>query len=83
MMLNPWYSAMLLAFEAGDVLRLRTLKISSGGADAYAEVHLMVTEKIVAAVEVLGSIVLDGMMPMSVIERYRDLVAANACRLRS
>jgi hypothetical protein len=81
-MLNPWFSAMLLAFEASDVVRLRMTRIACGGGDAYDEAHLMVTEKIEAAAEALTSIMLGG-TPVSVIERYRQHVAANACRLTS
>jgi hypothetical protein len=79
-MLNPWYCATLLAFEAHEVMRLRTVKIAGGGTDAFSEVHLMITEKIGAAVEALSSMMFGG-TPMSVIERYREHVAANACRL--
>jgi hypothetical protein len=79
-MLNPWYCATLLAFEAHDVMRLRTVKIASGGTDALSEVHLMVTEKIGAAVEAISSMMFGG-TPVSVIERYREHVAANAYRL--
>ena len=79
-MLNPWYCASLLAFEAHDVMRLRTMKIVGGGSDAFSEVHLMITEKIGAAVEALCSLMFGG-TPLSVIERYREHVAANANRL--
>jgi hypothetical protein len=44
-MLNPWYCATMLALEAHDVMRLRTVKIAGGGTDALSEVHLMITEK--------------------------------------
>ena len=79
-MLNSWFSAALLVFEASDVIRLRAMKISFGGGDALAEVQLMVAEKIRAAVEALSSMMLGG-TPISVIERYREHVAANAFRL--
>ena len=79
-MLNPWYCATLLAFEAHDVMRLRTVKIASGGTDALSEVHLMISEKIVATVEAPSSMMF-GSTPMAVIERYREHVAANAFRL--
>lgn len=79
-MLNSWYCATLLAFEANDVMRLRMMKIAFGGGEAFAEVHLMMTEKIGAAVEALSSMMFGG-TPTSVIERYREHVAANACRL--
>ncbi len=56
------------------------MKIAFGGGEAFSEVHLMMTEKISAAVEALSSMMFGG-TPMSVIERYREHVAANACRL--
>jgi hypothetical protein len=80
-MANPWYSATMLAFEAGDVMRLRMSRIAFGGDDAWSEMHLMMTEKIGATVEALSSMMLGG-TPMSVIERYREQVAANAWRLQ-
>jgi len=80
MMANPWYCAALLAFEANEVMRLRMVKIAFGGGGAFSEVHLMMTEKIGAALEALGSMMVGG-TPMSVIERYRERVAANAYRL--
>ena len=79
-MLNPWYCATLLAFEAHDVMRLRTVKIASGGTDALSEVHLIISEKIVATVEALSSMMF-GSTPIAVIKRYREYVAANAFRL--
>ncbi len=79
-MVNPWYCATLLAFEASDVMRLRMMRIAFGGGEAFSEVHLMTTEKIGAAIEALSSLMFGG-TPMSVIERYREHVAANACRL--
>jgi hypothetical protein len=79
-MLNPWYCATMLALEAHDVMRLRTVKIAGGGTDALSEVHLMISEKIIAAAEAMRSMMFGG-TPMSVIERYREHVAANAFRL--
>ena len=40
----------------------------------------MITEKIAAAVEALSSM-MSGGTPMALIERYREHVAENACRL--
>ena len=48
---------------------------------ALDEAYLMVTEKMDAAMEAFGSI-LTGSSSKDVIERYRELVAANAERLR-
>ena len=79
-MVNPWYCATLLAFEAHEVMRLRMIKIAFGGGEAFSEVHLMMTEKIGAAAEAISSMMVGG-TPMAVIERYREHVAANACRL--
>ena len=78
---NPWYSATMLAFEAGEVMRLRLTRIGMGGGDAFSEVNLMMTEKIGATIEALSAMMLGG-TPMSVIERYREQVAANAWRLQ-
>ena len=33
-MINPWFSLMLLAVEASEVITLRMLKMGFGGADA-------------------------------------------------
>lgn len=50
-MFNAWFSAMLLGFEASEVIRLRMMRIACGGEDACEEAHLMVSEKIRAALE--------------------------------
>jgi hypothetical protein len=80
-MFDPWHCAMLLAFEASDVMRLRIMKIADGGGEAVSEVHLMVTEKFGATIEALSTIMFGG-TPLSVIDRYREQVAANAWRLQ-
>ena len=80
-MLNSWVAATLLAFEAADVMGLRMVKLACGGAAARDEAQLMVSEKIGAVVEAWTSL-MHGGTPMSMIERYRELVAANANRLR-
>jgi len=59
-MINPWYCATLLALEASDVMRLRMTRIAFGGGEAFSEVHLMMTEKIGAAVEALSSMMFGG-----------------------
>jgi hypothetical protein len=81
-MVNPWLSGMLLAFEASEVVRLRLMKIASGGDAASDEAHLMISEKVTAAFEAFGSM-LSGRSAVSTIERYREHVAANALRLNS
>ncbi len=78
--MNVWLSMVMLNFEAANVVALRALKLAAGGSEASAEAQLMATEKVSAAVEALGAIV-SGASPAQVIERYRELVAANAHRL--
>jgi hypothetical protein len=80
-MLNPWFATTLLAFEALDVMGLRMMKLASGGAAAREEAQLMVSEKIGAAIEAWSSL-MQGGTQISMIERYREHVAANAMRLR-
>jgi len=81
-MFSAWYSSMMLAFEASEVVRLRMMKLAGGGGDALDEARLMVTEKMGAGIEALNSL-MGGGTPMAVIERYREHVAANALRLNS
>jgi len=64
----PLYSTMMLGFESNTVIGLRMLKLVCGGSDALQEMHLMIGEKVDAAIE-------------SVINRYRQHVAANTVRL--
>ena len=79
-MLNTWLSAVMLSFEASTVIGLRMWKMSEGGIEAYDEAHLMVVEKIGAAIETVAGLI-GGDTPRSVIERYRGHVAANVQRL--
>jgi hypothetical protein len=51
-----------------------------GGRDAHNEAHLMVSEKINAMFEATASVVAGG-TASSVVDRYREHVAANAKRL--
>jgi hypothetical protein len=76
----PWYPAVMLAFEASNVIDLRLWKIAGGGHGAATEGHLMVKEKIDALFEA-GSVLVDSGNPAAVIEIYRKHVAANAVRL--
>jgi hypothetical protein len=41
----PFYSTLLLAFESGNVIGLRMMKMMSGGSGSQEEAHLMVMEK--------------------------------------
>ena len=79
-MLNPWFAATLLALEATDVMHLRMWRLAGGGRSALEEAQLMISEKLAATVEAVSAAMLGG-TPMSIIERYRELVAANAIRL--
>ena len=77
----PWYSAMMLAVEAGTVIDKRLWKIARGGVEGAAESHLMIQEKVAALFEA-GSVLLAGGSSTEVIDMYRIHVAANALRLQ-
>jgi len=81
MFFYPWYSAMMLAFEAGTVIDQRLWKIAKGGAEGAAESHLMVQEKVDALFQA-GSLLFAGGSSSQVINMYRTHVAANALRLQ-
>jgi hypothetical protein len=78
-MFAPFYSTVFLAFESGNVIRLRMMKMMSGGSDAHDEAHLMVIEKAQAMFEASASLLAGG-TANSVVDRYREHVAANAKR---
>ncbi|MGA7809296.1 hypothetical protein [Bradyrhizobium sp.] len=79
-MFFPFYSTMMLGLESGQVIGLRMLKLTRGGNDAVNEMHLMLEEKINAAFE-SGTNLMAGASAGSVVNRYRQHVAANAERL--
>jgi hypothetical protein len=79
-MLFPFYSSMMLGLESSNVIGLRMLKLARGGGDALSEVHLMVGEKVNAAFESSTNL-MAGASVHSVVDRYREHVAANAERL--
>ena len=79
-MFVPFYSTMFLAFESGNVIGLRVMKMMSGGPDSHDEANLMVMEKVHAMFEA-GASLMAGGTANSVVERYREHVAANAKRL--
>jgi hypothetical protein len=72
----------MLAVESNAVIVLRTAKLIFGDSDALHEGGLMISEKIDAAFEATASLIA-GASADSIIERYRQHVAANAQRLRS
>jgi hypothetical protein len=55
-MLETWFPVVLLALESSQVIGLRLAKLVGGDVDARHEVHLMVTEKIDAVVEVSAAL---------------------------
>jgi 2-iminoacetate synthase ThiH len=79
-MFLPFFSTVSLAFESGNVIGLRMMKMMSGGSGSHDEAHLMVTEKLSAMFEASASL-MSGATASSVVERYREHVAANAKRL--
>jgi len=76
----PWLASAMLAFEASEVIHLRLAKFASGDGDAESEAHLMVSEKLNAMFEAAASL-MAGATAASIVERYREHVAANAKRL--
>ena len=79
-MFFPFYSTTMLGLESGNVIGLRMLKLTRGGSDALNEMHLMIEEKVNAAFE-SGTNLMAGASADSVVNRYRQHVAANAERL--
>jgi hypothetical protein len=79
-MFGPFFSTVLLALESGNVIGLRMMKIMSGGSGSQDEANLMVTEKVQAMLEANASL-LAGATASSVVDRFREHVAANAKRL--
>ena len=79
-MFFPFYSTMMLGLESGNVVRLRMLKLTRGGSSALNEIHLMIGEKVNAAFESSANL-MAGASADSVVDRYRQHVAANAKRL--
>jgi hypothetical protein len=79
-MFFPFHSTMMLGFESGNVIGLRMIKLTRGGTDAMNEMHLMVREKVQAAFESSAHL-MAGASADSVVDRYRQHVAANAERL--
>ncbi|MGA2998294.1 hypothetical protein [Bradyrhizobium sp.] len=79
-MFGPFFSTVSLAFESGNVIGLRMMKIMSGGSGSHDEANLMVTEKVQAMIEASASL-LSGATASSVVDRFREHVAANAKRL--
>ncbi|GJE55135.1 MULTISPECIES: hypothetical protein [Methylobacterium] len=79
-MYNPFHSAMMLSIEAQKVIELRLVRIAWGGQAGQDEIQSMVAEKISASIEAFGTLMTGG-SPETVVERYREHVAANTARL--
>src|SRR3954449_8506522 len=73
-------SLMMLAFEATDVVALRTLMLMRGGTGALHEAELMVRKKVDAAFEATVSL-MTGVSGHEIVHRYRQHVAGNTKRL--
>lgn len=71
---------MMLALESNGVIALRCMKLLLGGEKARREAELMVSEKIEAAVQASGRLLV-GASGDEIIRRYRRRVGANAKRL--
>ena len=80
MLFYPWYPAMMLAVESNNVIDIRLRKIANGGVDAMTETHLMLSEKVGAAVDAAWML-MRGDSSADIIDFYRRHVAANAQRL--
>lgn len=76
----PFYAAAQLGLEAQRVIELRLVKLAWGGHAAWIEANLMVSEKVVAALEAAHALALGGSAE-TVIGRLREHVAANTLRL--
>jgi len=69
-----------LAFEAQQVIALRTMKIAAGRTAARTEVVRMITEKASAGAEAVAVLTMGG-SGQKVIRRYRTHVRSNRRRL--
>ena len=80
-MFVPFYSTVLLAFESGNVIGLRMMKMMSGGSGSHDEAHLMVTEKLRAMLEA-GASLMAGGTASSVVDRTANTLpqTRNGCR---
>jgi hypothetical protein len=80
--LYPWYGLAMLALESQQVIGLRMIKMAKGGPAACVEANLMLLEKIAAATQAGGQLMMGG-STSKVIAGYRRKVRANARRLGS
>jgi len=69
-----------LGFESQQVIGLRLIRMASGGAAAQTEATRMLTEKITAAGEAMGTLASGG-SSRRIVRRYLARVKANRRRL--
>jgi hypothetical protein len=81
-MFRPWYDLTMLAVESQQVIGLRLLRLSLGGARAREEATRMVFEKVTAADQAVSRLI-RGASPDSIVQDYRDKVRLNVARLSS
>ena len=79
-MYRSWINLMMLAAESQQVIWLRMMRLTAGGAKAQSEARRMVHEKVFAASRESGRLVL-GASGDSVVKGYRKKVKANVRRL--
>ena len=70
----------MLAAESQQVIWLRSLKLAAGGSKAQKEARLMIAEKMAAASQEGGRLIM-GASANSVVKGYRKRVKANVRRL--
>jgi len=78
-MFNPWLDLCVSAFEAQQVVWLRTVRIAAGGRLAETEAKRMIIEKVEAAA-IAGTLVATGSAD-KVAGMYRRKIRANKKRL--
>jgi hypothetical protein len=80
----PWFRFVAESFQFGletqQVVGLRMLKIAAGGTAAQTEAVRMLTEKVTAGAEALGTLSTGG-SSRRIARRYRTRVKANIRRL--
>ena len=79
-MLKSWFGLAMLAAESQQVIGMRLRMLATGGPKAQAEAQRMVTEKILAAQDAAGRMML-GASHDSIVRGYRAKVRANSRRL--
>src|SRR5437764_12825547 len=73
---SRWSTVLLLAMESSEVIGLRLAKLAGGGVDAQHEAHLIVNEKVDAALEAAARL-MSCATAINVINRIRVQVADN------